>query len=215
MLRILSGFITLAIAALLVYKYAPGLNPAELRVFVHSFGALAPIVFIIIVALKPILFFIPSLGLTVIAGTMFGPLYGTIYVSIGAAGSTAVAFYFARIVGRRGVERVISGSKKLLNFDNSMEQNGFKTIFFMRLFNIPWDLVSYSAGLSKMPFRDFYLSSMILIVPICFIYTYFGSTVEEPLSSGFIISLAVLIGLGSMPFIIKMLKKQRQSHRGT
>ena len=214
MLRIASVLIFLAIAALLVYRFAPGLSPAELRAFVHSFGALAPIVFIIIVALKPILFFIPSLGLTVIAGTMFGPFYGTIYVSIGAAGSTAVAFYFARILGRRGVERVVSGSKKLLNFDNNMEQNGFRTVFFMRLFNIPWDLVSYSAGLSKMPFRDFYLSSMILIIPICFIYTYFGSTVEEPLSPGFIISCAVLIGLGSMPFIFKALKKKNQGNLG-
>lgn len=207
--RVLAAVVFLAIVGALFYSYAPGLSPGELRVFINSFGALAPLVFIVICALKPLLFFVPSLGLSVVAGTMFGPLYGTIYVALGGAGSAAVAFYFARHFGRGTVEKLISTKKKLLNIDDNMEKNGFKTVFFMRLFNVPWDLVSYSAGLSKMSFRDFYASSMLLLVPTSFIYTYFGSRIEEPYSAGFIISLAIMIILGSVPFIMKRLKSAK------
>lgn len=209
MARIVLGIFFVAVLAALVYVYAPGISPSELRVFINSFGVLAPVIFITVCAFKPVLFFLPSLGLTVIAGTMFGPLYGTIYVAIGGAGSAAVAFYFARIFGRGAVEKIITKKKTLLSIDEKMERDGFKTVLMLRLFNIPWDLVSYSAGLSRMGFRDFYLSSLIMLLPISFIYTYFGSQIEKPLSPGFIISLCVIIALGSIPFILKRLRNGR------
>jgi uncharacterized membrane protein YdjX (TVP38/TMEM64 family) len=192
-----------AVVALLFFLYLPGLSIEEIREFIISFGPLAPIIFILICMGKPVLIFVPTLGLTVIAGTVFGPFYGTLYVALGGAGSTAVAFFITRVWGRKPLERLISTRETLVRLDDRMEARGFNTILIMRLFNIPWDLVSYSAGLSKMRFKDFYLASLVMLLPISFIYTYFGSTVTSPGSPGFIISLSVIIALVTIPYLIR------------
>lgn len=211
MRRIIWGTVFFTGLAVAVFIWAPVLDPAGLKAMINDSGALGPIIFIVLCALKPILFFLPSLGLTVIAGTVFGPFYGTIYVAIGGAGSTAVAFYFARFFGRGSVEKLISGRKALVEIDEKMATDGFKTVFMMRLFNLPWDLVSYSAGLSAIGFKEFYLSSLILLVPSSFIFTYFGSKITEPLSPGFLIALSVIIIMGSVPFIIKRVRRWQKT----
>lgn len=211
MRRIIWGTVFFTALAVAVFMWAPGLGPAELKAMINGSGALGPLIFIILCALKPILFFLPSLGLTVIAGTVFGPFYGTIYVAIGGAGSTAVAFYFARFFGRGSVEKLISGRKALVEIDEKMATDGFKTVFMLRLFNIPWDLVSYSAGLSAIGFKEFYLSSLILLIPSSFIFTYFGSKIGDPLSPGFIIAIFFIVAMGSVPFIIKRVRRWQKT----
>lgn len=47
------------------------------------------------------------MGLTVVAGMLFGTVWGTLYVVIGGAFSTLVGFYFARWLGRGVVEKLI------------------------------------------------------------------------------------------------------------
>lgn len=211
MRRIIWGTVFFTALAVAVFMWAPGLGPAELKAMINDSGATGPLIFIVLCALKPILFFLPSLGLTVIAGTVFGPFYGTIYVAIGGAGSTAVAFYFARFFGRGSVEKLISGRKTLVEIDEKMATDGFKTVFMLRLFNIPWDLVSYSAGLSAIGFKEFYLSSLILLIPSSFIFTYFGSKIGDPLSPGFILALFLIVAMGSVPFIVKRVRRWQKT----
>lgn len=211
MRRIIWGTVFFAALAVAVFLWAPGLGPAELKAMINDAGVLGPIIFIVICAIKPVFFFLPAIGLTVVAGTVFGPFYGTVYVAIGGAGSTAVAFYFARFFGRGTVEKLISGRKRLVDIDGKMATDGFKTVFMMRLFNLPWDLVSYSAGLSAIGFRDFYLSSLILLIPSSFIFTYFGSKITDPFSSGFIIALLLIIVMGSVPFIVKRVRRWQKT----
>ncbi|MBI3755620.1 MAG: TVP38/TMEM64 family protein [Deltaproteobacteria bacterium] len=194
---------------ILAYLYIPYQNSDDIKSFIDSFGAAAPLAFIIICIVKPIIFFLPSLWLTIIAGTLFGPWYGTLYVAVGGAGSTVVGFYFTRWLGRIWIEQLLKGRKRLLMVDEKMEKRGFKTIFTMRLFGLPWDMVSYSAGLSSMRFKDFYFASLIALVPTSFIYTYFGSSILNPLSLGFIISLSVIIILGSLPYVFKRMKHEK------
>lgn len=170
---LLVGVFLLLSSALLLY-YTPAPKPQALQDFLSQFGSVAPVVFILICVLKPVIFFVPSMGLTVVAGLLFGPFYGTIYVAIGGMGSAAVGFYLARKLGRKGIERFLKGRKRLHELDGKMEKEGFKAILLMRFFNIPWDIVSYSAGLSGIRFKDFYLGSMLTVLPISFIYTYFG-----------------------------------------
>jgi len=171
---------------------------------------MTPLIFILICTIKPFMFFIPSMGLTVIAGLMFGPFYGTLYVALGGGGSSIVAFYLARGFGRQFVERLIKDKKKLLELDDKIETEGFKTILLLRLLNLPWDLVSYSAGLSKMRFKDFYLASLLLLLPISFIYTYFGSSLRNPLSISFLISLTVIIMLSVVTYMSNRNKNARK-----
>lgn len=187
----------------LFYLYIPYQSLDDIKLFISNFGAAAPLAFIIICTIKPIIFFLPSLGLTIVAGTLFGPWYGAIYVAVGGAGSTVVGFYATRWFGRKWAEQFLKKRKKMLAMDEKMENAGFKTTLMLRLFNLPWDIVSYSAGLSKIRFKDFYTASLIALIPTSFLYAYFGSAILNPLGPGFIISLSLIIVLGGIPYIFK------------
>lgn len=205
-MKVLAVLAVLAAATAVLFYEAPGIGPDGVRAFIDGFGPAAPIVFIAICVVKPVLFFLPSMGLTVVAGALFGPVYGTIYVALGGAGSTVVGFYFARGLGRRSIEKFISNRKRLFEMDGRMEREGFKTVLILRLLNLPWDLVSYSAGLSGVRFKDFYLGSLVMLLPTSFLYTYFGSSIGRPLSAGFILSLALIIAFGALPHIVKRIR---------
>jgi len=195
--------LAIAGAAVAVWKWFPYTNPDEITKAVASAGAAGPLVFIAITVLKPVIFFLPSLGLTIVAGTLFGPVYGTIYVVIGGAGSTVVGFYTSRWLAGERLRKFLASRKSLMRLDERMTGHGFRTTLVLRVFNLPWDMVSYAAGLSSMRFVDFYLASLVAIAPVSVIYVYFGSTVTHAGSAGFFIGLALIFVTGALPHIYK------------
>jgi len=198
-------FIILTLVVLGI-KYSQYLNPSFISSFVDK-SVLAPLVFIAICTVRPVLFFLPSIGLTIVAGVLFGAIWGTVYVSIGGAFSTIVGFYFARWLGRDEVKRFAGISKSIGKMDEWAKKHGKNAVLSMRLFNLPWDIVSYWAGLSGVKFREFYIASMIPLLPVSFLYTYFGSKVFTPTSAGFIVSLIIMFVIGAVPFIKRRREK--------
>lgn len=217
----------LLLSVVILYLYIPRYTPDDIKSFVSGFGSIAPIAFIGICIVKPILFFIPTMGLTVVAGALFGPIQGTIYVALGGAGSTVVGFYMTRWFGRKYVQRFIDKHctphagyicRGFTNIDEQMGTKGFKTVLAMRFLSIPWDAVSYSAGLSKINFWDYYMASLIALGPTSFIYTYFGSTIFKPVSFEFALSVIMIILFGSIPYISRKIGSKKSvdvmnSHR--
>ncbi|MFO0793624.1 MAG: VTT domain-containing protein [Candidatus Brocadiaceae bacterium] len=148
------------------------------------------------------------MGLTIVAGMLFGMVWGTAYVAVGGALSTIIGFYFARWMGRNAIERLVRKNSIVMEMERRCREYGKNAVLYMRLFNVPWDMVSYWAGLSGIKFKDFYVASMIPLVPVSFLYTYFGSQVFTPKSAGFIISLTIMILMGSIPSIKARYKKK-------
>lgn len=192
-----------------VWVWFPYANAEEVTKAVASAGAAGPVVFIVITIIKPVIFFLPSLGLTIVAGTLFGPFYGTLYVVIGGAGSTVVGFYTSRWLAGERLRKFLASRKHLVSLDERMCNAGFRTTLMLRIFNLPWDVVSYAAGLSSMRFRDFYLASLIAIAPVSVVFVYFGSTVTRAGSAGFFIGLALIFVTGALPHIYKRYFKKQ------
>ncbi len=205
----ISKFLAVTTITVLSIMFYPYLNLQNIKAFIKESGIVAPLLFITICTIKPILLFLPSMGLTIVAGILFGAVWGTIYVAIGGALSTLVGFYFARWLGRDTVKKLIEKSKLICEFEKKSREYGGNAVLYMRLFNMPWDMVSYWAGLSGIRFKDFYIASLIPLLPISFLYTYFGSKVFTPMSAGFIISLIIIFALGAVPYIRTEWKKRR------
>jgi uncharacterized membrane protein YdjX (TVP38/TMEM64 family) len=201
-------FALVASLIVLFIIYRQNLDPQGIKTLLAQNSGWAPLLFIITCALRPVLFFLPSMGLTVIAGLLFGSLWGTLYVAIGGMLSTILGFYFARWLGRDTAYKLIRKNRFLSEIEMQSKKRGGYAILYMRLFNIPWDLVSYWAGLSGIGFRDFYIYSLIPLVPISFLYTYFGSRIFAPTSPGFIISGAAMITMSALPFVLERRNKK-------
>ena len=74
-------------------------DPEALRSFILSFGFLAPLSLILLQAFQTTISIIPSQLTTVLAGFVFGPLWGLVYSLIGAFLGSMLIFSLARRYG--------------------------------------------------------------------------------------------------------------------
>jgi uncharacterized membrane protein YdjX (TVP38/TMEM64 family) len=177
------------------------LSPESVRAMVVSWGALAPLVYIAIVALRPFIFF-PSALLFMAAGLAFGPLLGTLYASIGGTAAAVLAFLLARSLGREFIQaRLPARLHRLQEHEFSIG-----LIFFLNLMPVvPMTAVNYGAGLSRVSLYHYTLAVIGGLTPRAFAYTFFGDSLLDVGSTQFITAIAILCLLVVAPALIRWL----------
>lgn len=194
----------LIIITVILFTTANRLNLTDLasvKSFILSFGSLAPIVYILMFTFVPLTLF-PDAILAIASGTIFGLFWGTVYTMIGAACGATLSFFIARFLGRDVVMKLLKHNAQW--FDEGVERQGFLIILVMRLVPlIPFDVISYGAGLSKIKFWDFLVGTLIGIIPGVVIYVNLGDKALDVHSPAFYGSLALLIGLFVMSYYFK------------
>lgn len=195
----LVGFILLTIGvAVFLFSDLP-LTPEALRATVLSWGALAPIVYIAIVAVRPFVFF-PSWLLFIVAGLAFGPLFGTLYAVTGGLIAAVLSFQIARSLGREFVQARLPARLRALG----EHQWGAGLIFFLMLVPIvPMTMVNYGAGLSRVSLGHYMLAVLGGLTPRALAYTYFGDSLFDVGSPQFVAALAVLALLVVVPALFR------------
>lgn len=176
---------------------AEKLRPDEMKTFLRSFGVWAPAVFIAVASMRPLLF-VPAGLISVVGGLVFGSLVGTVYTLVGSTIGALIAFEIARYFGRELVQKVSKG--RLEGWGKMLEGQGIHIIFLTRLMPVfPFDAISYAAGLSSISFRNFFVGTMLGIIPGTFVYSFLGSTLHEGLTPRFIGAVALTVGLAMIP----------------
>lgn len=174
---------------------------------IDSYGIWGPVFYIIFYILRPLVLF-PAAVLSASAGAIWG-LKGFIYLQIAANISANVEFLIARYFARGAVERFIKG--KMSNIDQRIEKHGFLTVLLIRLIpNVAWDIQNLGLGLTKVKFRDYFIATLIGIIPGSFALVYFGSSLIKVLTDPknfWMIILAILV-LAGIYFIQNYLKKK-------
>ena len=210
-LLILAGII---MAIVLTFRFTPlsisDFTPTNVKNFILKFGVWAPIIFIIIYALRCAVLVIPVGIMSLAGGLAFGKWLGTIYILLGATLGASLSFMIARYFGRQFIESFSWLHKgKIKQFDDGIEKNGFRMMLFMRLIPLfQYDAVNFGAGLSKIKFRDYVLASFIGMVPGGFINAMLGSSLENIISVQFFAAIGVFILLMFIPTIYKAIKKK-------
>jgi uncharacterized membrane protein YdjX (TVP38/TMEM64 family) len=150
------------------------IQPQSIREWIISFGVLAPLVYIALYTLRPLLLF-PASILSLAAGLAFGPIWGTLYTIIGATGGAVLSFFVARKLGGRLISSKWKGKGEVIQ--TQLEQNGFYYVLLLRLIPIfNFDMISYVSGVSKVRFQSFFLGTIIGIIPGTFAYNFLGSS---------------------------------------
>ncbi len=213
-IRILILMAIIAIIAI-VFRLTPlkisDFKPEKIRDFILSFGIWAPIVFMVIYALRGAVLVIPVGVMSLAGGLAFGKWFGTIYILIGATLGASLSFMIARVFGRKFIEHFEWLHKgRIKSFDDSIEKNGFRMMIFMRLIPLfQYDAVNFGAGLSKIKFRDFFIASFIGMAPGGFINAMLGSSLDNIISVQFFVALGIFILLMFIPTIFKKIKKRK------
>ncbi len=198
----------LLIAAAIIFlrftETGSNIRPDAIRAFILSFGVLSPLIYIAIYSIAPV-FMIPGTVVSFIAGVAFGGLYGTIYTVIGATFGASLAFLTARYLGREFIQGLLKGRLKI--FDEGAERHGFKAVLFVRLVPLfPFNIVNYGAGMSNIQFSDFFLATLIGIIPGTFAYVNLGSSILNIRSGKFILAVTLLLLLILVPIAYKRIK---------
>lgn len=188
-------FILLSIIIILFYSfdilYFSELS--QIKTFILSYGVYAPLVFIILFTIVPLTLF-PDALLAIAGGLIFGLYEGSLYIMIGALCGATLSFFIARYYSVWIKTKL--QNKKFLNIDQAVKKNGFLIIFLLRLIPlVPFDIISYSAGLCSIRYKDFILATFFGIIPGVFVYANIGAQSLNIGSNQFYISIALLIAL--------------------
>jgi len=198
--------ITLVCVILLIYllnknNLIKGFSPTEIRDYVLSFEVYAPLIYIILFTIVPLTLF-PDSILAIAGGMIFGIVNGAIYTMIGAVCGASLSFYLSRTLGQTLLKSFL-GKHSILSTEK-FKSNGFLFILILRLIPlIPFDIISYSAGLSEIKYKDFILATIFGIIPGVLVFTNIGDKSIDIGSDAFYVSLALLIGLITITVLIK------------
>lgn len=158
-------------------REALGLLP-RFSAWVQELGPLGPLVFIGGYGVAAVALF-PAVTLTLAAGALFGLANGVLYVMIGATLGAALAFLTGRYLARRFVEHMLERHPRLIAIDRAVESQGLRLVFLLRLSPaVPYILLNYALGLSRVRFRD-YIAGSIGMLPAVTMYVYTGKVAGD------------------------------------
>ncbi len=175
------------------------LDIETVRDYIASFGIFAPIVSMLLMVLQAILAPVPAFLITFANALVFGWVKGAIISWTGAMIGASICFLMARFLGRDVAEKY-AGSKQLKTIDNYFNKYGKLSILVARLLPfVPFDPVSYAAGLTSMSFSGFLIATGLGQLPATIIYSYFAGNITSGakgilwgMSAMFIISATVM-----------------------
>ena len=174
----------LAIASILLFILAayivnslPALSAEGIKTWIESLGPWAPVVYIMIYALRPLVFF-PASVLTLTGGVLFGAWFGTLYTLIGATLSAVVGYVMAERLSKLWSSS--APSDRLQKAKRQMEENGFVYVLWFRLVPfLNFDVVSYVAGLARVKWIPYILATVIGMFPGTVAYNFLGGSLLE------------------------------------
>lgn len=174
----------------------------NLRLYIESFGAAAPVAFIAVQALQVVFAPIPGELTGAVGGFIFGVWPNVIYSTIGLSIGSVIAFLAARIIGLPLVKLVVS-VKQMERFDFLTHRKGILVaLAFFTIPGFPKDILSYILGLSPMSFITFLLVSSLGRIPGTIMLSYSGAAVYDE-NWTLLIALAIICALAISIFYFR------------
>ena len=159
-------------------EYLSWENIPKIEEKINSFGAVAPLTFVGFYVVA-VVFFLPGLPVTALSGLAFGPLWGTVYASIGSAIGVSCAFLIARYTAREMVETWVADNPQFQKIDNGVKKQGWRMLMITRLVPIfPFNLQNYAYGLTQIKFSTYFLVSWTCMLPGTVAYVQLGAAVN-------------------------------------
>ncbi|MGA2316895.1 MAG: TVP38/TMEM64 family protein [Thermodesulfobacteriota bacterium] len=151
----------------------------EFKKVISSYGAYAPLVFILLQIIQVVIAPIPGGAIEFLGGVMFGVKAGLIYSMIGLILGSWLAFSLARIFEKVAVEKFVS-EKTRKKFDYLVEHEGVILSFILFLLpGFPKDALCYILGLTPMHLGIFLIISTIGRIPGTLMATLQGTKAFE------------------------------------
>ena len=177
----------------------------DMQNFIEQFGDYAPIIFLLLASILPILLFPPGI-FSVIGGLLFGFKLGAVLTIIAAIIYTNIMFLISRYFARNKIENFLEKRLTLKQFNRIFGLKGNKLATFLiicRLIPIlPNSIVSYSYGLTRISFKHYFIANLIGLIPGRLIWLNFGSKLNNIWSLEFLMAAILIIAFVAIGAIV-------------
>jgi uncharacterized membrane protein YdjX (TVP38/TMEM64 family) len=151
-----------------------------MRQWAAVLGWLAPLVTGVLMIVQAIAAPIPAVLVTAANSFLFGPFWGGLYSIFTANVAAAICYGLGRGYGTLLVDYLVS-RQAVLRYESFFRQHGWLTVLIARLIPfVPFDPVSYVAGIVRMPFWMFFWATLAGQFPAGMAYSYLVQQVDQP-----------------------------------
>lgn len=146
--------------------------------YITGYGILAPLISALLMIFQSIIAPLPAFLITIANGALFGFWLGMLLSWSSAMLGAALCFYIARYFGAKHVAKIVT-QPVLDKTDHFIQEYGKHAILIARLLPyVPFDVVSYVAGLTRMHFLVFWVATGLGQLPATAAYTYLGNKIS-------------------------------------
>jgi uncharacterized membrane protein YdjX (TVP38/TMEM64 family) len=192
-------------------KFAKILSTADTEpviAYIRSFGSLAVIISFVLMVFQSLAAPFPAFLITFANAAVFGWIGGAVLSWSSSMIGAAACFGIAKLYGRDAVSK-LTGKTALSSVDDFFIKFGAKSIVIARLLPfMPFDIVSYAAGLTSMKFWPFFLATGIGQLPATIIYSYAGKMLGGGAKT-FVTGLFIVFALFGVTSIIRSIYNQK------
>jgi len=223
MKRILFGLLLLLIVFGVPWSYWTGgimhvlLDPevqsatrlVQIQDYFRGWGPAAPGVYLLVVIVEVILAPIPGTLLYLPGGLIFGWLVGGAMSLAGNVLGAGIACQIMRTMGRQRIERYLE-RPALQKYLAVIEARGLWIVLLLRINPFTSsDLVSYAAGLTRIPVWKVMSGTLVGMAPLCFAQAYFSQEIFTAFPR--LIYPVILAGVGYLIFVAHILNQLAKS----
>ena len=150
----------------------------QVRDWALAGGWKGKVLMVLALAFQVVVAVIPGGPMEIGAGYAYGPYLGTLLAVLGMMLGSIVVYFLSQVFGRRFVHLFIS-EEKLVNLyilHNPTRLNRLIFIVFL-IPGTPKDLLTYAAGLFRVPFLNWIVLTTLARIPALFVSTYAGEAI--------------------------------------
>lgn len=188
--------LTVCIVFMCLYLFCgEDITAAELADFAPEDPLFAAIFVIFLYAFKSLTVFFPIAVLNVLGGFLFKASTAVIVNCIGVVIELTIPYWISKASGGNFAKKLEDKHPKIAEmFGEHSDNLFFLSVFLRALFCLPGDAISMYFGAIKMPYFKYLIGSFIGILPGTVAFTLLGTSITDPASPLFWISIVMTVG---------------------
>ncbi|HEV3166506.1 MAG TPA: TVP38/TMEM64 family protein [Isosphaeraceae bacterium] len=120
---------------------------------------------------------IPGTPMTLAGGYLYGPVVGSLLVSLASTMGAAAAFLVARTLVRERVRRAVEHDPRFDAIDRAVARRGAWVVLLLRLSPmVPFNVLNYALGMTGVGFWPYVLASWVGMMPSTIVYVLVGAS---------------------------------------
>ena len=181
--------------------YLSSITPEDILDRLPQNHWVAGLLLILLYLVKSCTVFFPVTALQLSAGFLFSIPQALLLNLLGTAGALSLPYWIGRRIGTPAVEWITRRYPKALELLSLCREQDFFYSYLVRVVGcLPMDIMSLLSGAMAIPYRRYLPASLLGMLPATAAVTVLGSSITEPGTPAFWISLigTVLLSIGSL-----------------